>query len=118
MEQWKKNLAVLWIGQFLVMGGMTMIIPFMSLYLQFERIGSDRISMKSQRWAGIIFAGNFVTAFIFQPLWGKLSDHYGRKMMLLRSGIRHGDRHGADGLRHIAVAFAAAADGERHDLRL
>ncbi|MFC5652735.1 MFS transporter [Paenibacillus solisilvae] len=86
MEQWKKNLAVLWIGQFLVMGGMTMIIPFMSLYLQ-----SDRIGLTNQHeiatWAGIIFAGNFVTAFLFQPLWGKLSDQYGRKMMLLRSGF-------------------------------
>lgn len=63
MEQWKKNLAVLWIGQFLVMGGMTMIIPFMSLYLQ-----SDRIGLTNQHqiatWAGVIFAGNFVTAFL------------------------------------------------------
>ncbi|SEM65607.1 MFS transporter [Paenibacillus sp. OV219] len=86
MEQWKKNLAVLWFGQFLVMGGMTMIIPFMSLYLQ-----SDQIGMTNQHeiatWAGIIFAGNFVTSFLFQPLWGKLSDRYGRKMMLLRSGF-------------------------------
>ncbi|MBO7745442.1 MFS transporter [Paenibacillus sp. MWE-103] len=86
MEQWKKNLAVLWIGQFLVMGGMTMIMPFMSLYLQSPRIGmTDEHEIAT--WAGIIFAGNFVTAFLFQPLWGKLSDKYGRKMMLLRSGF-------------------------------
>ncbi|RAP77824.1 MFS transporter [Paenibacillus montanisoli] len=86
MEQWKKNLAVLWFGQFLVMGGMTMIIPFMSLYLQSERIGlTDQHEIAT--WAGVIFAGNFVTAFLFQPLWGKLSDRYGRKMMLLRSGF-------------------------------
>ncbi|SFS58062.1 MFS transporter [Paenibacillus sp. BC26] len=86
MEQWKKNLAVLWFGQFLVMGGMTMIIPFLSLYLQSERIGlTDKHEIAT--WAGVIFAGNFVTAFLFQPLWGKLSDRYGRKMMLLRSGF-------------------------------
>jgi MFS family permease len=85
MPQWKKNLAVLWFGQFLVMAGMTMIIPFMSLYLQ-----SD-LGLKGEHqiatWSGIIFAGNFVTAFAFQPLWGKLSDRYGRKVMLLRSGF-------------------------------
>ncbi|SDX39297.1 MFS transporter [Paenibacillus sp. CF384] len=86
MEQWKKNLAVLWFGQFLVMGGMTMIIPFMSLYLQSERIGLTN-KHEIATWAGVIFAGNFVTAFLFQPLWGKLSDRYGRKMMLLRSGF-------------------------------
>ncbi|QHW34123.1 multidrug efflux MFS transporter [Paenibacillus rhizovicinus] len=86
MEQWKKNLAVLWIGQFLVMGGMTMIMPFMSLYLQSPQIGMSN-QHEIATWAGIIFAGNFVTSFLFQPLWGKLSDKYGRKMMLLRSGF-------------------------------
>lgn len=85
MEQWKKNLAVLWVGQFLVMAGMTMIIPFLSLYLQADLGLSD--AHETATWAGIIFAGNFVTSFLFQPLWGKLSDRYGRKMMLLRSGF-------------------------------
>lgn len=85
MEQWKKNLIVLWFGQFLVMAGMTMIIPFLTLYLQFDLGLSDPHEISV--WAGIIFAGNFVTAFIFQPIWGKVSDRYGRKMMLLRSGF-------------------------------
>ncbi|MFC4099929.1 MFS transporter [Paenibacillus xanthanilyticus] len=85
MEQWKKNLAVLWVGQFLVMAGMTMIIPFLSLYLQSDLGLTD--AHETATWAGIIFAGNFVTSFLFQPLWGKLSDRYGRKMMLLRSGF-------------------------------
>lgn len=85
MEQWKKNLIVLWFGQFLVMAGMTMVIPFLSLYLQFDLGLTDKHEIGL--WAGIIFAGNFVTSFIFQPIWGKLSDRYGRKMMLLRSGF-------------------------------
>ncbi|MBW7476165.1 MFS transporter [Paenibacillus oenotherae] len=85
MEQWKKNLIVLWFGQFLVLAGMTMIIPFLSLYLQSDLGLSDPHEIAT--WAGIIFAGNFVTAFLFQPLWGKLSDRYGRKIMLLRSGF-------------------------------
>lgn len=85
MEQWKKNLIVLWFGQFLVMAGMTMIIPFLTLYLQFDLGLSDPHEISV--WAGIIFAGNFVTAFIFQPIWGKVSDRFGRKMMLLRSGF-------------------------------
>lgn len=84
LERWKINLIVLWIGQFLVMGGMTMIIPFLPLYLQELGLkNSEHISL----WAGIIFAANFVTSFLFQPMWGKLSDKYGRKVMLLRSGF-------------------------------
>ncbi|MNW40497.1 Tetracycline resistance protein, class B [compost metagenome] len=85
MKSWKVNLIVLWFGLFLVNAGMTMIIPFLSLYLSKDLgvQGDQSIGL----WAGMIFAANFVTSFIFQPLWGKLADRYGRKIMLLRSGF-------------------------------
>ncbi|MFD0674194.1 MFS transporter [Cohnella sp. GCM10027633] len=85
MQRWKINLAVLMFGNFLVMAGMTMVIPFLSLYLKQDLGLTDEHEIGV--WAGIIFAGNFVTSFVFQPLWGKLADRYGRKMMLLRSGF-------------------------------
>lgn len=85
MQRWKVNLWVLWLGCFLVSAGMTMITPFLSLYLQ------EDLGLQGQHeigvWAGFIFASNFITSFFFQPIWGKLSDRYGRKMMLLRSGF-------------------------------
>jgi DHA1 family multidrug resistance protein-like MFS transporter len=84
MARWKVNLMVLWLGQFLITSGMTMIMPFMPLYLK-------ELGMKDPHeiatWAGIIFAGNFVTSFLFQPIWGGLADRYGRRVMLLRSGF-------------------------------
>ncbi|HEY2494255.1 MAG TPA: MFS transporter [Paenibacillus sp.] len=85
MKPWKVNLIVLWIGQFLVNAGMTMITPFLALYLARDLgvQGEHAIGI----WAGLIFAANFLTSFLFQPLWGKLSDRYGRKIMLLRSGF-------------------------------
>jgi MFS family permease len=85
MVQWKINLIVLWFGQFLTLAGMTMIMPFLSLYLQsdFGLSGEHEVAA----WTGVIFAGNFVTAFLFQPIWGKLADRHGRKVMLLRSGF-------------------------------
>jgi MFS family permease len=85
MQRWKINLFVLMGGSFLVMAGMTMIMPFLSLYLQQDLGLSNEHEIGV--WAGVIFAANFVTSFLFQPLWGKLSDKYGRKMMLLRSGF-------------------------------
>lgn len=85
MERWKLNLIVLWIGNFLVMSGMTMIVPFLSLYLKQDLGLTDEHEIGV--WAGIIFAGNFMTSFIFQPIWGKVADRYGRKPMLLRSGF-------------------------------
>lgn len=84
MARWKVNLAVLCIGQFLVMSGMTMITPFLPLYIQEMGVTDPHhIAL----WSGFIFAGNFVTSFFFQPLWGRLSDRYGRKVMLLRSSF-------------------------------
>ncbi|MGR6762223.1 MFS transporter [Paenibacillus sp. T2-29] len=84
-ETWKINLIVLWFGQFLVNAGITMITPFLALYL------AQDLHVKGEHdiglWAGVIFAANFLTSFIFQPLWGKLADRYGRKVMLLRSGF-------------------------------
>ncbi|MHA6529772.1 MFS transporter [Paenibacillus sp. BAC0078] len=83
-ETWKINLIVLWFGQFLVNAGMTMITPFLSLYLA-KDLGVQGNSLGI--WAGLIFAANFLTSFLFQPLWGKLADKYGRKIMLLRSSF-------------------------------
>ncbi|WP_430027712.1 MFS transporter [Paenibacillus turicensis] len=85
MKTWKLNLAIIWFGLFLVNAGMTMIIPFLSLYLakDLNVFNEKEITI----WAGAIFAANFATSFIFQPIWGKLADKYGRKVMLLRSGF-------------------------------
>lgn len=61
---------------------MTMISPILPFYIQDLGItDSDAVKV----WAGIIFASTFVTQFIFQPLWGKWSDRFGHKRMLLRS---------------------------------
>jgi len=84
LARWQINLIVLWLGNFLAMSGMTMIVPFLPLYIQEMGVTDPHaVSM----WAGTIFAGNFITAFIFQPIWGGLADRYGRKVMLLRSGF-------------------------------
>ncbi|MFC7680863.1 MFS transporter [Paenibacillus sp. GCM10028914] len=85
LKAWKVNLIVLWFGQFLVNAGMTMITPFLTLYLaqDLNVVGEHEIGV----WAGLIFAANFLTSFIFQPIWGKVADKYGRKVMLLRSGF-------------------------------
>ncbi|WP_416149872.1 MFS transporter [Salipaludibacillus sp. HK11] len=81
---WKRNLYILMVCQFFVMAAMTMIIPFLPLYLQELGVTDPR---EITLWAGVIFGANFLTAFLFSPLWGKLADRYGRKSMLLRSGF-------------------------------
>ena len=84
MAVWKQNLIVLWLGLFLVNAGMTMIVPFLPLYLQDLGITDPAANTT---WSGLIFAANFITSFFVQPIWGRLSDRYGHKVMILRSGI-------------------------------
>ncbi|MDB5083913.1 MAG: Multidrug-efflux transportermajor facilitator superfamily, partial [Bacilli bacterium] len=43
-----------------------------------------------ERWSGWVFAAQFVTSFLTQPLWGAMADRYGRKVMLLRAGFGMG----------------------------
>lgn len=84
MEGWKRNLWILAGAQFLVMGAMTMIIPFLPLYLgELGVTDPDQL----QRWAGVVFGINFLSAFLVSPVWGSIADKYGRKMMVIRSGI-------------------------------
>ncbi|WP_419095839.1 MFS transporter [Halalkalibacter suaedae] len=84
LQAWKKNLWILLISQFMVISAMTMIIPFLPLYLQ--ELGVNNPETLSI-WAGVIFGANFLTAFLFSPFWGRMADKYGRKMMILRSGF-------------------------------
>ncbi|MBA4492918.1 MFS transporter [Paenactinomyces guangxiensis] len=84
MQSWRRNLYILMVSQFLVMSAMSMIIPFLPLYLKEMGIKDPA---ETQLWAGVIFGINFLSAFLVAPVWGSLADRYGRKMMVLRSGF-------------------------------
>jgi DHA1 family multidrug resistance protein-like MFS transporter len=84
---WKRILWILWPANFLVSSGMSIFIPFLPLYV--ENLGVHEVSDIAQ-WSGWIFSAQFLTSFLFQPLWGSLADKYGRKAMLLRSAAGMG----------------------------
>ncbi|WP_319418024.1 MFS transporter [Virgibacillus necropolis] len=63
---------------------MTMILPFISLYIKTFGNFSDSYV---QSWSGWIFGITFVSAFIFSPIWGKIGDKFGRKKILITSGL-------------------------------
>ncbi|MFY0546016.1 MFS transporter [Brevibacillus sp. H7] len=85
METWQRNLYVLCGSLFVVMMAMSMIMPFLPLYIQQDFGVEDPHEVTA--WAGIIFGANFLTAGIVSPIWGNLADKYGRKIMILRSGF-------------------------------
>lgn len=84
---WKRTLGILWVSNFCITAGMSLVIPFLPLYL--ETLGLHQLQ-SLERWSGWIFSAQFVMSVIFQPLWGRLADKRGRKVNLLRAGIGMG----------------------------
>jgi MFS family permease len=69
-------------ASFIVSAGMSQMAPILPLYVaELGITGTEDIA----RWSGIIFGCNFVSLAIFSPIWGRLSDRFGRKPMVLRA---------------------------------
>jgi MFS family permease len=63
---------------------MTLLLPFLPIYV--EQLGvSDHAAIV--QWSGAAYGAAFLTAAIFAPLWGRLGDQYGRKLMLIRASL-------------------------------
>lgn len=84
---WKRTLWILWAANFAVTAGMSLVIPFLPLYI--ETLGVHSLS-SVERWSGWVYSAQFVTSFLFQPIWGSFADRHGRKIMLLRAGFGMG----------------------------
>ncbi|QKS71160.1 MFS transporter [Paenalkalicoccus suaedae] len=80
----KHNLTVLIFANFFVAASATMVLPFLSLYI--ETLG-DFSDAYVQRWSGFIFGITFLVAFFVSPLWGRFGDRFGRKKILLITGF-------------------------------
>jgi MFS family permease len=81
---WKRNLWVCVFGSFTTIIAMTLLLPFLPLYV--EQLGvSDHAAIV--QWSGVAYGASFLSAAIFAPLWGRLGDQYGRKLMLIRSSL-------------------------------
>lgn len=83
-EHWKRNLAVCMLGSFTTIIGMTVVLPFLPLYV--AQLGVHDHAEIVQ-WSGITFGATFLSAALVAPLWGRLADLYGRKLMLIRASL-------------------------------
>ena len=81
---WKRNLAVVWLGCFLTGAAFSLVMPFLPLYV--EQLGVTGHSALNM-WSGLVFSITFLFSAIASPLWGGLADRKGRKIMLLRSAL-------------------------------
>ncbi len=63
---------------------MTLLLPFLPIYV--EQLGvSDRAAIA--QWSGVAYGATFFAAALVAPLWGRLADRYGRKLMLIRASL-------------------------------
>jgi DHA1 family multidrug resistance protein-like MFS transporter len=85
--QWQRTLWAMVGIQFVMTMSFSMLTPIMPLFLPALGVQSESAVAL---WAGIL-AGvtSFVAAFA-SPLWGRLADRHGRKLMLLRSSVAIG----------------------------
>ncbi|UOQ86865.1 MFS transporter [Gracilibacillus salinarum] len=70
----------MWFANFFIAASLTMVIPFLSLYIESLGNYSDDYV---QRWSGWVFAITFLIAFIVSPFWGRFGDKHGRKIFLV-----------------------------------
>ena len=82
-EHWKRNLVLLWLSQILVVVGYAAALPFISLFIR-ERYGiTDEGTLGLiVSWFHFVSTGSFA---VMAPVWGRLADKFGRKLMLLRA---------------------------------
>jgi MFS family permease len=85
--QWQRTLWVMVGIQFIMTGAFSVLSPIMPLLL--PELGVETASAVDL-WAGIL---NGVTSFVAafaSPVWGRVADRRGRKLMLLRSTLAIG----------------------------
>ncbi|MEO9176776.1 MAG: MFS transporter [Gaiellales bacterium] len=81
---WRANLIVCLLGSFSTIVAMTMLLPYLPLYV--EHLGVHGHAA-IERWSGVAYGATFLSAALTAPLWGRLGDRYGRKPMLMRASL-------------------------------
>ena len=81
---WKQNLAVCVFGSFTTAVSLTMLLPFLPIFV--EELGIKQQASIVQ-WSALAFGATFLGTGLTAPLWGHLGDKYGRKSMLVRAAI-------------------------------
>lgn len=82
---WRSLLAAVCTAQAIAIIGFDFTLPFIPLYLQHD-LGVHGVG-QTALWAGVIGFGPAIPATIFGPIWGRVADRYGYRVMLLRAMI-------------------------------
>ena len=80
---WKDNLRIAWFGCFLTGASISLVVPFMPIFVEQLGIEGDQVAF----YSGLAISVSAISAAIVSPIWGILADKYGRKPMMIRAGL-------------------------------
>jgi DHA1 family multidrug resistance protein-like MFS transporter len=78
------SFGMLLVSQLLATTAFMFVVPFIPLYVQ--QLGVEDAG-NAAAWAGFINGASGASMAVVAPLWGRLSDRLGRKLMLLRATL-------------------------------
>jgi DHA1 family multidrug resistance protein-like MFS transporter len=79
---WRRNLFAVTAASFIGFTGFTLVMPFLPLY--FQQLGVTDVGDIAM-WSGLSLGVTPALTALLSPLWGRLADRYGRKIMVERS---------------------------------
>jgi len=82
ISSWRSTLYVMFTAQLLSIVGFAFVLPFIPFYIREIGVTDEKLVPV---WAGILGAAASLTMTVFSPIWGWLSDRYGRKLMVERA---------------------------------
>ncbi len=84
MERWKINLYTLWVSQICSLMSFGFGLPFVPFY--FQELGVTSAAQLNY-YVGLSATLTAAAMAVAAPIWGMVSDRYGRKMMILRAMV-------------------------------
>jgi len=82
MTHWRRNQTAVTIATFIGFTGFTIVMPFLPLY--FEQLGVHDPSAIAI-WSGLSLGITPAITAVMAPVWARIADRFGRKLMVARS---------------------------------
>jgi DHA1 family multidrug resistance protein-like MFS transporter len=82
VASWQRNVFAVATASFVGFTGFTLVMPFLPIYLQ--QLGVTDVG-EVALWSGLSLGVTPAMTAVLAPFWGRLSDRFGRKIMVERS---------------------------------
>ena len=82
VHNWKRNQAAITAAAFVGFTGFTLVMPFLPLYIR--ELGVTDVG-EIALWTGLTLGASPALAALTAPLWGRVGDRFGNKLLVQRS---------------------------------